>query len=668
MTVNWTVRPVSSFPAKIDGEGGVAVTVTGLGAKARLDYRGLHDPGIVEDESFLIAVQDPVTGAMQQATLSEAGLAAAPTAEDIPGLGEAVAAAQAAAAEAAEAATAWAVPDDVLSPGPYPSSANLAANTVAMTTIADGSRFYDGFPKMTRLPSGRIIVVAYRGVGHSPSSTFNDPRDSEFGETPANPPAEYGDLIVSYSDDDGVTWSTPASIAGNMYGGDTRWVYGGLIGVTHSGQAIVVYNAIAPAPGDGYRRLTIKTSPDGVTWSASRQMVITSIEGGQSAGVDENGQPRASSIPFGDIVRIPGTKKLALQMRGATNDGGGNLVYRYICISEDDGLTWSWKRQGSATTFGLTEGQLTEEGALIAASATDLIQVYRASTVNKIGRVAISKDCGETWTSLGEPGGEAESNGYNMPQTGHMATIDGHDYVVLHLGTRKPSSFVPSVPYGHYVYITKAETLLSGNNNGWKLVNQISFETAFDVTTTDTHGLQGWRDLYIGVVSDPRTLTVLSVNHDEKSTARKSSLHSYRLPLLKESLNAGTDVKTWTPTITGATVAGTHTYSAQAGSYVKIGRLVHCTFVVTINGTTDATGSLSLGDLPFTPASGNTEMAWLWNQASAASISLIGARIAAGTTTAVLWHSAASTTAGLDATEIGTSFGLRGSITYIASS
>jgi len=54
----------------------------------------------------------------------------------------------------------------------------------------------------------------------------------------------------------------------------------------------------------------------------------------------------------------------------------------------------------------------------------------------------------------------------------------------------------------------------------------------------------------------------------------------------------------WTPTLYGATTAGTTTYDLQAGHYVKIGTLVYCFFRLDWTAAT-GTGSAKIGGLPF---------------------------------------------------------------------
>lgn len=60
---------------------------------------------------------------------------------------------------------------------------------------------------------------------------------------------------------------------------------------------------------------------------------------------------------------------------------------------------------------------------------------------------------------------------------------------------------------------------------------------------------------------------------------------------------------TFTPTAVGASTSGSTTYTAQTGSYTKIGRAVTVTFRVAYSAAT-GTGSLVIGGLPFTAAAG----------------------------------------------------------------
>lgn len=56
---------------------------------------------------------------------------------------------------------------------------------------------------------------------------------------------------------------------------------------------------------------------------------------------------------------------------------------------------------------------------------------------------------------------------------------------------------------------------------------------------------------------------------------------------------------TWMPTIAGATIAGTPTYTRQSGAYVKIGSLVMAWFEVAISALGGMSGVIEIGGLAF---------------------------------------------------------------------
>ena len=59
----------------------------------------------------------------------------------------------------------------------------------------------------------------------------------------------------------------------------------------------------------------------------------------------------------------------------------------------------------------------------------------------------------------------------------------------------------------------------------------------------------------------------------------------------------------FTPVVQGSTSAGTATYAAQAGSYTRIGRLVHFQIYV-VWSAGSGTGNLQVGGLPFVSGAG----------------------------------------------------------------
>ena len=63
---------------------------------------------------------------------------------------------------------------------------------------------------------------------------------------------------------------------------------------------------------------------------------------------------------------------------------------------------------------------------------------------------------------------------------------------------------------------------------------------------------------------------------------------------------------TWTPVLEGTTVAGSHTYANQGGSFVKFGNLVWATGIVALSAFDPATsGSMLITGLPYPGASGS---------------------------------------------------------------
>jgi hypothetical protein len=71
-------------------------------------------------------------------------------------------------------------------------------------------------------------------------------------------------------------------------------------------------------------------------------------------------------------------------------------------------------------------------------------------------------------------------------------------------------------------------------------------------------------------------------------------------PWIATNIPGGYSNGIWTPTLIGSTTPGAQTYILQSGSYIKIGRLVFCSFRVTISAKDAAmAGDVRLGGLPF---------------------------------------------------------------------
>ncbi|GIQ70899.1 hypothetical protein DUZ99_08750 [Xylanibacillus composti] len=59
----------------------------------------------------------------------------------------------------------------------------------------------------------------------------------------------------------------------------------------------------------------------------------------------------------------------------------------------------------------------------------------------------------------------------------------------------------------------------------------------------------------------------------------------------------------WTPRFAGSISDGSHAYSLQVGRYIKIGRMVHCQFQLTLSNKGDSVGASFVRGLPFSSGS-----------------------------------------------------------------
>ena len=64
---------------------------------------------------------------------------------------------------------------------------------------------------------------------------------------------------------------------------------------------------------------------------------------------------------------------------------------------------------------------------------------------------------------------------------------------------------------------------------------------------------------------------------------------------------------TWTPVLEGSSTAGSHTYTTQAGDYIKIGNLVKASCLIIISSKDGSmAGNIRIGGLPFASANSPT--------------------------------------------------------------
>ena len=106
---------------------------------------------------------------------------------------------------------------------------------------------------------------------------------------------------------------------------------------------------------------------------------------------------------------------------------------------------------------------------------------------------------------------------------------------------------------------------------------------------------------------------------------------------------------TWTPAFLGTTSQSGQGYDSQHGTYVKIGKWVHCHFFIDMNTEGTFNGMLALGTFPFataTTAIGGSALGTggpLYFQVSGDSQIYFNLQLGASSTTAYLWTKSSST-------------------------
>ena len=94
---------------------------------------------------------------------------------------------------------------------------------------------------------------------------------------------------------------------------------------------------------------------------------------------------------------------------------------------------------------------------------------------------------------------------------------------------------------------------------------------------------------------------------------------------------------TFTPTVIGTSTAGTATYSTQLGKYTKVGRLVTVEIYVNWSSGT-GTGSLTVGNFPFTIGSNVYGAASIWAEISLTASNYLSNRMLTGGTRVDLFN------------------------------
>jgi hypothetical protein len=110
---------------------------------------------------------------------------------------------------------------------------------------------------------------------------------------------------------------------------------------------------------------------------------------------------------------------------------------------------------------------------------------------------------------------------------------------------------------------------------------------------------------------------------------------------------------TWTPALAFGGAAVAMTYNAQAGTYTRIGRLVHCFARLSLSAKGSSTGSATITGLPFTSASGDASNGATMQPslyAGMANLTGLSGYVGASSTTINLGNDGATETGSINAT------------------
>ena len=88
-------------------------------------------------------------------------------------------------------------------------------------------------------------------------------------------------------------------------------------------------------------------------------------------------------------------------------------------------------------------------------------------------------------------------------------------------------------------------------------------------------------------------LVVASGHGIDFSAGADNSYHNHTLSELLDDYEEGSWLPTWSP------ASGSVGHQSRTGDYIKIGRVVHCMFAISANGSTNPSGELKVSGLPY---------------------------------------------------------------------
>ncbi len=300
--------------------------------------------------------------------------------------------------------------------------ANSTVSTIVMTRSYDFGRTWsptwtvfsdvsDGYGMFTRLASGRLALVGQSkvgAVGSGATGTY---------------------VAVSYSSDNGSTWSAPVKVPFTH----TDWTYysGNLVELADGAQVVMAYGHNTGATSNAWSVRVMRSTNGGATWTNE----VTIADG--TSPVRDYSEGTVNLLPDGSIMALFRSDVIGSMQRSVSTDGGltwsaptsvftgtgrpawilldsGAVVCTYRAItgsahvirtSWDNGLTWSAERQVAPVTTQSVYSQIEQ----VSSGLVGMIYADEVSSTQAATRFKYLMD-GAGGTPLGDTAGDT---GYN---------------------------------------------------------------------------------------------------------------------------------------------------------------------------------------------------------------------------------------------------------------
>ena len=297
---------------------------------------------------------------------------------------------------------------------------------------------------------------------------------------------------------------------------------------------------------------------------------------------------KALELGSGSLVYPANATNLQLRMNAYTNSGGIE-TYKATGIASlyslgGGGNSHAWYTAPSGTAGNPIT--FTQAMTLDAAGNWILQGSSGSSSLATYTRCAATETTFSSTNTSGSPkpfkwSVNAETNtAMTLDANGNLYTGATSTSTAARVGVKGATA--DSTTYAFHAENSSAATLISARNDGRVYLNG------------QTIGQSG-NTIGLGTAS-PQTGAGISFPATQVASSDANTLDDYR-------------EGTFTPTIVGATVAGTGTYITQIGRYTKIGRMVHVSLAVVWTAHT-GTGNMRISGLPFTSVNA-TPIEWL---------------------------------------------------------